>query len=94
MKRTKQQLSYPIKIIEIVFITIVHYYSGDMDVRVESKRLIQLAKLFLPFIIAVSGILVLQYTVGKASSAKLLLLMMVYFFPPLGKESIIPLGVS
>jgi len=63
-------------------------------VRVESKQLIQLSKLFIPFIIAVSGILVLQYVVGKASSAKLVLLMMVYFFPPLGKESIIPLGVS
>jgi len=63
-------------------------------VREESKPLIRLAKFFVPFIIAVTGILVLQYTVGKASSAKLLLLMMVYFFPPLGKESIIPLGIS
>jgi len=63
-------------------------------VRVESKSLIRLAKFFVPFIIAVTGIIVLQYTVGETSSAKLLLLMMVYFFPPLGKESIIPLGVS
>ena len=62
--------------------------------RVESKPWIRLAKFFIPFIIAVTGILVLQYVVGVASSAKLLLLMMVYFFPPLGKESIIPLGIS
>jgi len=60
----------------------------------KSKILIRLAKFFVPFIIAVIGILVLQYIVGEASSAKLLLLMMVYFFPPLGKESIIPLGIS
>jgi len=59
-----------------------------------SKPWIWLAKLFVPFIIAITGILVLQYVVGGASSAKLLLLMTVYFFPPLGKESIIPLGVS
>jgi len=63
-------------------------------VRVKSKPWIWLAKFFVPFIIAVTGIIVLQYVVGEASSAKLLLLMMVYFFPPLGKESIIPLGVS
>ena len=62
--------------------------------RVKSKPWIWLAKFFVPFIIAVTGIIVLQYVVGEASSAKLLLLMMVYFFPPLGKESIIPLGVS
>ena len=62
--------------------------------KMKSKLLIRLAKFFVPFIIAVTGILLLQYSVGEASSAKLLLLMMVYFFPPLGKESIIPLGVS
>ena len=62
--------------------------------KMKSTLLIRLAKFFVPFIIAVTGILVLQYSVGEASSAKLLLLMMVYFFPPLGKESIIPLGIS
>ena len=62
--------------------------------RGESEKLIRLAKFFVPFIISIVGILVLQYTVGEASSAKLLILMMAYFFPPLGKESIIPIGVS
>ena len=62
--------------------------------RGESKNFIRLAKFFVPFIISFIGILVLQYIVGETSSAKLLILMMAYFFPPLGKESIIPLGVS
>jgi uncharacterized membrane protein len=54
----------------------------------------QATKLVLPVIIAVIGVFVFYNITDRESSAKLILLMMIYFIPPLGKESIIPLGVS
>jgi len=53
-----------------------------------------LIKIILPFIIAALVIFGLYLFVDKNSSGKLLLLMFAYFFPPLGKESIIPIGIS
>jgi uncharacterized membrane protein len=60
----------------------------------QSNYLITLAKFFIPFIVASIGMLMLYLIVEKASIGKLFLLMFAYFFPPLGKESIIPIGVS
>jgi len=58
----------------------------------------RLAKILLPFIIAVVGILVVRFYLiftGEGESAtKLIILMFSYFIPPLGKESIIPIGVT
>ena len=58
----------------------------------------RLAKILLPFIIAVIGILVVKFYlmfVGEGKSAtKLIILMFAYFIPPLGKESIIPIGLT
>ena len=53
-----------------------------------------LIKFLLPFIIAVLGFVVLYFIVSKGSVGKLYLLMFAYFVPPLGKESIIPIGIS
>ena len=53
-----------------------------------------LFKLFLPLMFAILGIAIIYFAVDKESSGKLFLLMFAYFVPPLGKESIIPLGVS
>lgn len=53
-----------------------------------------LIKFILPFIIAVLGFVVLYFIVSKGSVGKLYLLMIAYFIPPLGKETIIPIGIS
>ena len=58
------------------------------------KIIIGLSKFFLPFVIGVLGILSLYLIVDEESVGKLLFLMFAYLFPPLGKESIIPIGVS
>ena len=57
----------------------------------QSKRL---AQFFLPFILAALVFLILYLFLDNNSSAKLFVLMFAYFIPPLGKESIIPIGVS
>ena len=54
----------------------------------------KIAKFFIPFIIAGIGIILIYSILENQISVKLLLLMFAYFFPPLGKESIIPIGVS
>ena len=53
-----------------------------------------LTKFFLPFVIGALGFLSLYLLVDEESVGKLFFLMIAYFFPPLGKESIIPIGVS
>jgi uncharacterized membrane protein len=53
-----------------------------------------LSKFFLPIIIGGLGILSLYLIVDKDSVGKLFFLMFAYFFPPLGKETIIPIGVG
>ncbi|UCF49848.1 MAG: hypothetical protein JSU91_08885, partial [Thermoplasmatales archaeon] len=53
-----------------------------------------LSKFFLPFIIALLGILSLYLIVDEDSVGKLFFLMFAYFIPPLGKESIIPIGIA
>jgi uncharacterized membrane protein len=53
-----------------------------------------LIKFILPFIIAVLGFVVLYFIVSKECVGKLYLLMFAYFIPPLGKETIIPIGIS
>lgn len=58
---------------------------------IHSKRLVQF---FLPFIIASLFLLMLYIFLDSNSSAKLFVLIFAYFIPPLGKESIIPIGVS
>ena len=54
----------------------------------------RIAKFLIPFLIAGIGIILIYTILENQISIKLLLLMFAYFFPPLGKESIIPVGIS
>jgi len=63
-------------------------------IKLKSVFTIPLIKLFLPFVIALFGFLTLYAIVDRESVGKLFLLMFAYFIPPLGKESIIPLGIE
>ena len=65
-----------------------------MEEAKEKKLNLILIKFFLPILIAVSIIIFLYISVDKNISGKLILLIFAYFFPPLGKESIIPIGVG
>lgn len=65
-----------------------------MEEKTDSNLSIRLFKFFAPFGIAILGILILYFIVDQGSSGKLFFLMFAYFFPPLGKESLIPIGVS
>lgn len=56
--------------------------------------ILRLTKFFLPFVIGALGILSLYLIVDDESVGKLFFLMFAYFIPPLGKESIIPIGVG
>jgi len=55
---------------------------------------IRILQFFLPFVISGLGLAILYVTVDPSLIGKLYLLMTVYFFPPLGKESVIPIGIS
>lgn len=63
-------------------------------IKPKSELTIPLIKIFLPFVIAFFGFLILYIFVDSESLGKLYLLMFAYFIPPLGKESIIPIGVQ
>ena len=65
-----------------------------MKINLRSDISIRLVKLFLPFVIAGLGFFILYLFLDKVSSGKLFILMFAYFFPPLGKESVIPIGVG
>jgi uncharacterized membrane protein len=62
-------------------------------VRVESKPLIRLAKFFVPFIIGFGVIGTIGLIIEENLRIKYWPLVTGYFFPPLGKETIIPSGV-
>ncbi len=61
--------------------------------RVESKPLIRLAKFFVPFIIGFGVIGAIGLIIERNLRIKYWPLVTGYFFPPLGKETIIPSGV-
>ncbi|MEA3457122.1 MAG: small multi-drug export protein [Candidatus Thermoplasmatota archaeon] len=65
-----------------------------MDIKIESKILIRLAKFFAPFIIGFGTIGTVGVLLGKSLQMKYWALVAGYFFPPLGKESVIPIGVA
>jgi uncharacterized membrane protein len=49
---------------------------------------------FLPFLFASLGLIAFWFAQEPEKSAKLIILMIVYFVPPFGKESLIPIGVA
>jgi len=65
-----------------------------MKEKPRANIIVGLTKFFLPFVIGGLGILSLYLLVDEESVGKLFFLMFAYFFPPLGKESIFPIGVA
>ena len=64
-----------------------------MKIKLDSKTLIRLTKFFAPFILGFCVFSALGLTLEKEVWEHLWPLLTGYFFPPLGKESIIPTGV-
>jgi len=64
-----------------------------MKIKLESKVLIRLAKFFAPIMLGFGVLSILGLIFGEDVWMKLWPLITGYFFPPLGKESIIPTGV-
>ena len=56
--------------------------------------LMALVKFFLPFVFSSIGILVLYFALTWETFEKVGKWMILYFFPPLGKESVIPLAIA
>ncbi len=65
-----------------------------MNRKLESKLSIRLAKFFAPIILGSGAFAVIGLLLEEAMRVKYWPLITGYFFPPLGKESIIPLGVG
>ena len=59
-----------------------------------TQTIYRISEFLLPFIIVIAGFIVLRLYLDPESSTKLSILMFAYFVPPLGKESIIPIGVG
>jgi len=65
-----------------------------MNRKLESKPLVRLAKFFIPIILGSAVFGIIGLLLEEAMRVKYWPLITGYFFPPLGKESIIPLGVG
>lgn len=73
---------------------IMKYLGADtMKKKPESKKFIRLAKFFIPFIIGLGVIGSVGFLLEGNQQLKFLSLISGYFFPPLGKETIIPAGI-
>lgn len=57
------------------------------------KSIITIAKIAIPAVIGLSVLITVGYLLDSHTRLKYWYLCMAYFFPPLGKESIIPIGV-
>ncbi|MCK5112171.1 MAG: small multi-drug export protein [Thermoplasmatales archaeon] len=65
-----------------------------MNRKLESKLSIRLAKFFAPIILGSGAFVIIGLILEEAMRVKYWPLITGYFFPPLGKESIIPLGIG
>ena len=63
-----------------------------MNRKLESKLLVRLAKFIIPLILVVGAYLL--WGLFSDDLSKIWALLLAYFFPPFGKETIIPLGVG
>lgn len=64
-----------------------------MKKKEKSKLLIQIVKFFFPVILGLIVVIVVGFLLEENFSIKFWSLITAYFFPPLGKESVIPTGV-
>jgi len=65
-----------------------------MDLKISSRIYIQLGKFFFPIIIGFTVIILISFLIEASLRIKLYPLITAYFFPPLGKETVIPTGVG
>jgi uncharacterized membrane protein len=65
-----------------------------MDIKSESKTLSRLTKFLVPILIGFGVVITVGILLGKSLQMKYWALITAYFFPPLGKESLIPIGVA
>jgi len=65
-----------------------------MDTKSYSKLLIRLSKFFVPIIIGFGVIILIGLLMEESQRLKLWSLTTLYFFPPAGKETVIPAGVA
>ena len=63
----------------------------SMDIR---KFLVTLAKIIIPPAIGIFTLLTIGFSLDPDTRMKYWYLCMAYFFPPLGKESVIPIGIA
>lgn len=64
-----------------------------MKIKIHSKLLVQLGKFFAPIILGLGVIGTIGFLLEEGLSIKFWSLITGYFFPPLGKETIIPGGI-
>lgn len=65
-----------------------------MQKKNDSKVLIELSKLIIPCILGLGVVGAVGFLLGTAMRIKYWPLVFMYFFPPLGKETVIPLGIA
>jgi len=65
-----------------------------MKIEVDSKLLVQLGKFFTPIVLGISVLWVVGFLLDESLRVRFWSLCAGYFFPPLGKESIIPTGIA
>jgi len=65
-----------------------------MEIKSYSKLLIRLFKFFVPIIIGFGVIIIIGLLMEESQRLKLWSLVTLYFFPPAGKETVIPAGVA
>jgi uncharacterized membrane protein len=65
-----------------------------MSKKIDYKTFIPLGKIFVPVILGIGAVGIIGLLLGEALRVKYWPLVSAYFFPPLGKETIIPTGVA
>ena len=65
-----------------------------MNKKIDYKTFVPLGKIFVPVILGLGIVGTIGILLGNAIGSKYLTLVSAYFFPPLGKETIIPTGVA
>jgi uncharacterized membrane protein/cbb3-type cytochrome oxidase subunit 3 len=65
-----------------------------MSKKIDYKTFVPLGKIFVPIILGLGVVGTIWILLGDTIRSKYLTLVSAYFFPPLGKETIIPTGVA
>ena len=65
-----------------------------MKNKVDSKLLARLGKFFIPILLGIGVLWGIGFLLNESLRVKFWSLSAAYFFPPLGKESVIPAGVA